>query len=127
MIALRHPVEHHRGGRQSELDLDSAVHVPAPNLEARVSEHVQHGGVLGENLRDKPIDADGTGVRGQAFEQAARDATSLKLVGDHEGDFGARPVAEPDPGPDPDHAHGAVLADQFADQGQAFVAVALEK
>ena len=51
----------------------------------------------------------------------------LELVGDGEGDLGARRVAQPNPGAEPDHAHGAVGVDQLTDQRQALVAVTLQE
>ena len=83
--------------------------------------------VLGEDLRNESIDPRSAGVRGEPLEQTARDPAVLELVGDGEGDLGARRVAQPNPGPEPDHALGAVGVDQLADQRQALVAVTAEK
>ena len=63
-------------------------------------------------------------MRGEPLEQPAPDPAPLQLVGDDEGDLGARRVAKPNPRAERDHAHGAVAVDQLADQRQALVAVA---
>ena len=127
MVALGHAVEHLGRRLERELDLDHTAHVAAAYLEAGVAEDAQHGRVLGQDLRDEPVDAGTAGVRGEPFQQTACDAAVLELVGHDERDLGARRIAQANPGPQPDHADGAVGIDQLADQRQALVPVAAQE
>ena len=127
MVALGHAVEHLGRRLERKLDLDHTAHIAAADLETGVAEDAQHGCVLGQDLRDEAVDACTARMRGQPFQQTACDAAVLELVGHDERDLGARWIAQANPCPQPDHAHGAVGIDQLADQRQALVAVAAQE
>ena len=85
-------VARRRIDRQRHLG-DAALEL-ALELEARALEDAQHRAVVGQHLGQEAADADPAGLLGELLEQPRADALALELVGDREGDLGARGIAQ---------------------------------
>ena len=82
--------------------------------EPGVTEHIEHGGVLGQGVRLEDLDATLPGGAGQFVEQQRTDPVVLVLVGDHERHLGLGL-----PGHAVEAAHGDQAVAGRGHQGQA--------
>ena len=111
--------------RDRELHLHRPALEHAREPEADVLEDLEHRAVVGHDLGDEALDPDPRGAGRELLEQAGADAAALPGVGDGEGRFGERRVAQADVVREGDDLLLAVVGER-AEEGAALVPVRLE-
>jgi hypothetical protein len=118
------PIGLRRG--DGELELERPELVGAGDVEARLREHAEHCGVLGQDCCDEALDPVAGGVPRELLQEAGADSAALEVVCDREGHLrcGRVPKAVVCGG---GHDTLGLPVSKRPDQGAALVPVRLEQ